>query len=198
MPNYGHRLDGSPAPSACLYQRLLIGSRGELQPPDSGRELKREERVTEQTTELEKRVDHLLSHAAITRLLTDSCRMVDAREPALVAPLWHADAIWEAGEPFGELRGIEAISEALRHQMWPSTAYTLHAASNITVDIDGLTAKVTADICATVRTLEDRWLQVLALYEDTVSSVEGEWKLQHRRGTVRAVIQLDSGGTEVT
>lgn len=86
------------------------------------------------------RVQRLEDLEAIRRLKHKYCGLCDnAFQADDIAALFTEDGVWEAGEPWGNFVGPEAIAEFFRG-MPEAVSYSVHALSNEEIDIEGDTA----------------------------------------------------------
>ena len=77
------------------------------------------------------RVDELESRAALRDLVSDYCLGFDNHDWDRFISIWHDDAIWEIGPPFGTFIGHEDIREAVVEVLYPVWRETHHLTSNL-------------------------------------------------------------------
>ncbi len=65
-----------------------------------------------QITALTQRIDELESRAALRDLVTDYCLGFDTHDWDRFISIWHADAVWEIGPPFGTFTGARGHSQS--------------------------------------------------------------------------------------
>lgn len=87
------------------------------------------------------RIQRLEDLEEIRRLKHRYCGLCDdAFQADEIAALFTDDGVWEAGEPWGNFIGPEAIAEFFKG-MPEAVSYSVHALSNEEIDIEGDTAK---------------------------------------------------------
>ena len=77
------------------------------------------------------RVDELESRAALRDLVTDYCLGFDNHDWDRFISIWHPDAIWEIGAPFGTFNNHEGIRKAVFDILYPVWRETHHLTSNL-------------------------------------------------------------------
>ena len=65
------------------------------------------------------RIDELESRSAIRDLVSDYCLGFDNHDWARFVAIWHADAVWEIGPPFGTFHGHAGIHKAVHEVLYP-------------------------------------------------------------------------------
>ena len=93
-----------------------------------------------EATDLVARIQQLEDIEAIRRLKYRYCGLCDNGFQAdEIAALFFTDGVWEAGEPWGDFEGREAIAGFFR-TMPDSVSFSVHALSNGEIDVTGDTA----------------------------------------------------------
>lgn len=67
----------------------------------------------DQISALFQRVDELESRSALRDLVSDYCLGFDGHDWDRFIGIWHDDAVWEIGPPFGTFVGHAGIKEAV-------------------------------------------------------------------------------------
>lgn len=135
--------------------------------------------------ELAERIDRLESRFALRDLVSDYCHGFDRRDWPRFDAIWHEDAIWEIGPPFGTYQGRAAIGEAARmiaSEVWRETH---HLTSNLRVDFE--TADRARGLCnvdCMGATLDDVVQMISATYEDEFERRAGSWRIARRVVTI--------------
>ncbi len=75
---------------------------------------------------LTRRIDELESRAALRDLVTDYCLGFDNQDWDRFISIWHPDAVWEIGPPFGTFKNHEGIHEAVHDVLYPVWRETHH------------------------------------------------------------------------
>ncbi len=137
------------------------------------------------TTELEQRITRLEDIEAIKQLKARYCDICDdTHNPDRIASVFAADGIWEGGD-FGQAQGHEAIQElflGFRNMF----TFSQHNISNPIIEIDGNRATGIWYIMGPWTLTEDnKEIWMAARYDDDYVKVDGEWKYQHLRVTLR-------------
>lgn len=137
--------------------------------------------VQTKALDLETRVDRLESELEMRRLIYEYCHGVDKRDLERFLDIWHDDAVWEIGPPFGNFYGKDAIRGALVDLIWPAWRETHHWTTNFVVDIDGDRAHGVCDVDCNGANPEDVALLVSATYTDDFERRDGEWRIARRQ-----------------
>ncbi|MDP6828395.1 MAG: nuclear transport factor 2 family protein [Kiritimatiellia bacterium] len=131
--------------------------------------------------ELVRRVDELESRAALRDLVTDYCRGFDTHDWDTFIGIWHEDAIWEIGPPFGAFQGHEGIREAVFDVLYPAWRETHHLASNLKIEFDGPDrARGVCDVDCMGAAADDIVQMISATYTDDFERRDGVWKIAKR------------------
>ena len=108
--------------------------------------------VQEKALDLETRIDRLESQFELHRLVSEYCHGVDKRDLNRFLDIWHEDAVWEIGPPFGNFEGKDEVWRPLVEHIWPASRETHHWTTNLVVEIDGDRARASATSTATAPT----------------------------------------------
>ena len=128
--------------------------------------------------ELMARLEKLEDLEAIRRLKHKYCGHCDNEfQAGKIAALFTDDGVWEAGEPWGNFVGREAIAEFFRG-MPEAVSFSVHALSNEEIDIDGdtATARWRTVIPVTLNSEDggvSHWM--FCDYTDEYKKVDGHW-----------------------
>ena len=93
--------------------------------------------MTASVGELVRRIDELESRAVLRDLVSDYCRGFDTKDWDRFVSIWHEDAVWEIGPPFGTFEGHAGIREAVFDVLYPLWRETHHLTSNLKLEFDG-------------------------------------------------------------
>ena len=130
---------------------------------------------------LERRLAELESRAALRDLVTDYCRGFDTHNWEQFISIWHEDAIWEIGPPFGTFEGHEGIRSAVIDVLYPAWRETHHLASNLNVSFNGPdNAQGICDVDCMGATADDIVQMISATYADNLERRDGVWKIAKR------------------
>lgn len=131
--------------------------------------------------DLARRVDKLESRAALRDLVTDYCRGFDTHDWETFIAIWHEDAVWEIGPPFGTFEGHEGIREAVFDVLYPLWRETHHLTSNLKLEFDGPDrARGVCDVDCMGATADDIVQMISATYTDDFERRNGVWKIAKR------------------
>lgn len=135
--------------------------------------------------ELEKRITRLEDIEAIKQLKARYCAICDDdHNPEQIASVFAEDGIWEGGG-FGTARGHDGIRELFKG-FQKLIGFSQHNVMNPIIDIDGDRATAVWYLLGPFtfhKNSDDRWLAVR--YDDDYVKVNGQWKYQHLRVTLR-------------
>lgn len=137
--------------------------------------------VKAQVDALLRRVDELESRAALRDLVTDYCLGFDTHDWERFIGIWHADAVWEIGPPFGTFHGHEGIRKAVFDVLYPVWRETHHLTSNLRVtfsDPDHAHGVCNADCMGATK--DDVVQMISATYTDDFERRNGTWKIARR------------------
>ncbi len=133
-----------------------------------------------------KRVDELESRSALRDLVSDYCIGFDNRDMDRFMAIWHDDAVWEIGAPFGTFTGAKAIKAAVDEILHPFWRETHHLTTNLNVkfsDADHATGICNVD-CMGAAVEGDAVQMVGATYRDDFERRDGVWKITKRNVTL--------------
>lgn len=134
-----------------------------------------------QVASLLKRIDELESRSSIGDLVTDYCQGFDNHNWDQFIAIWHEDAVWEVGPPFGTFYGHEGIREAVFDILYPAWRETHHLASNLRLTFDGPDkAHGVCDVDCMGATADDVVQMISATYTDDFERRDGRWKIARR------------------
>lgn len=134
-----------------------------------------------QVDSLLKRIDELESRSSIGDLVTDYCQGFDNHNWDQFIAIWHEDAVWEVGPPFGTFYGHEGIREAVFDILYPAWRETHHLASNLRLTFDGPDkAHGVCDVDCMGATADDVVQMISATYTDDFERRDGRWKIARR------------------
>jgi gamma-hexachlorocyclohexane dehydrochlorinase len=135
--------------------------------------------------DLVRRVDELESRTALRDLVTEYCVGFDTRDLERFMRIWHADAVWEIGPPFGTFSGAEGIRRAVRDVLLPAWRETHHLASNLRVEFrDADHAHGSCNVDCMGATPDDVVQMISASYVDDFERRAGSWKIARRVVTI--------------
>lgn len=141
--------------------------------------------LKDQVTALLQRVDELESRAAIRDLVTDYCIGFDSHDWDRFIGIWHEDAVWEIGPPFGSFTGHKGIQDAVDNILYPVWRETHHLTTNLRITFDGPDkATGICDVDCMGANKEDVVQMVGATYKDDFERRDGKWKIAIRRVTL--------------
>lgn len=131
------------------------------------------------------RVDELESRAALRDLVTDYCLGFDTHNWDQFIAIWHQDAVWEIGPPFGTFAGHDGIREAVQDVLYPVWRETHHLASNLRVEFDDLDhARGVCNVDCMGATKDEIVQMISATYADDFERRDGVWKIAKRTVTI--------------
>lgn len=131
------------------------------------------------------RVDELESRSAIRDLVTDYCVGFDQQDWDKFISIWHQDAVWEIGEPFGTFKGHEGIKKAVYEVLYPVWRETHHLSTNLKIEfLDADHAKGCCGVDCMGATKDDIVQMINATYEDDFERRDGVWRISKRTVTM--------------
>jgi hypothetical protein len=130
-----------------------------------------------------RRVDELESRAACERVSVDYSYLLDERRPELIEKIFHADGVFDMGDPFGRYVGYAAIREAM-DGFWDAQAYMHHYIVNHTIDVDGDSATGRAKMLCIVTDNEEGQVMIDGHYHDRYERRDGRWAFGERKLTI--------------
>lgn len=128
-----------------------------------------------------KRIDELESRSAMRDLVSDYCIGFDTKDWDRFISIWHPDAVWEIGPPFGTFNGHEGIRQAVYEILYPVWRETHHLASNLRInfrDVDHAQGICNVDCMGA--TADDIVQMISATYADDFERRNGIWKIAKR------------------
>jgi 3-phenylpropionate/cinnamic acid dioxygenase small subunit len=127
------------------------------------------------------RIDELESRAALRDLVTDYCLGFDNHDWDRFISIWHTDAIWEIGPPFGTFTHHEGIREAVFDVLYPAWRETHHLTSNLRLMFnDPDHAHGVCNVDCMGATADDVVQMISATYTDDFERRDGVWKIAKR------------------
>jgi len=131
--------------------------------------------------QLTRRIDELESRAALRDLVTDYCQGFDNHDWNQFISIWHEDAVWDIGPPFGVFEGHAGISEAVHEVLYPVWRETHHLTSNLRLTFrDADHARGVCDVDCMGATKDDVVQMISATYTDEFERRDGVWKIAKR------------------
>lgn len=131
------------------------------------------------------RIDELESRSAIRDLVSDYCLGFDNQDWERFAAIWHPDAVWDIGPPFGVFEGLEGIRRAVYEVLYPFWRETHHLSTNLRTtfrDPDHASSVCTVDCMGASK--EGVVQMVGATYTDEHERRGGTWKIARRTVTI--------------
>lgn len=136
-------------------------------------------------TDLERRIARLEAIEAIKQLKARYCEICDDdHNPERIASVFAPDGIWE-GAGFGKAQGHDAIRELFRG-FQQLISFSQHNVMNPQIQVDGDRATGSWYFLGPFtfrKKNENKWL--VLRYDDDYVRIDGEWKYQHLRATLR-------------
>ena len=130
---------------------------------------------------LEDRIDRMESRWAMRDLVSNYCHGVDKHDIDLFMSIWHDDAVWRIGPPFGDFYGAPEVRRALEDVIWPAWRETHHWTTNLTLTFDGPdAAHGVCDVNCNGATPDDVMQVVSATYTDRFERRSGRWAIAER------------------
>lgn len=133
---------------------------------------------------VEERLQRLEDREAISRLLMEYKRRLDARDLAAYSRLFARDGEWWGRT--GRARGPEAIRAMLEEKLTPSppapgpTDY--HLMTNESIELNGDQATAESTFVVITRSEQDTPIvRLLGRYQDQLVREDGEWRFASRR-----------------
>lgn len=140
-----------------------------------------EESMQSEMQALLTRVDELESRAALHDLVTDYCLGFDNHDWDRFISVWHEEAVWEFGPPFGSFAGHEGIRTAAYDVLYPLWRETHHLTSNLRVEFDDPDhASGICDVDCMGATKDGVVQMIGATYTDDFVRAGGVWKIAGR------------------
>ena len=127
------------------------------------------------------RIDQLESRAALRDLVTDYCLGFDNHDWDRFISIWHPDAIWEIGPPFGTFKNHKGIREVVFDVLYPAWRETHHLTSNLRLTFSGSDhAHGVCNVDCMGATADDIVQMISATYTDDLERRDGTWKIAKR------------------
>jgi gamma-hexachlorocyclohexane dehydrochlorinase len=134
-----------------------------------------------QIDDLLRRIDELESRAALRDLVSDYCIGFDKHDWERFISIWHADAVWEIGPPFGTFTNHEGIRKAVYEVLYPAWRETHHLTSNLRLGFDDADhAHGICNVDCMGATKDDVVQMISATYTDDFERRDGVWKIAKR------------------
>ncbi|MGI9228253.1 MAG: nuclear transport factor 2 family protein [Gammaproteobacteria bacterium] len=129
------------------------------------------------------KVDELESRAALRDLVTDYCLGFDNRDWDTFISIWHEDAVWEIGPPFGTFNGHEGIKTVVYDVLYPFWRETHHLTTNLRLKFrDADHADGVCNVDCMGASNEGGVVQMInATYMDDFERRNGVWKIARRK-----------------
>jgi gamma-hexachlorocyclohexane dehydrochlorinase len=130
---------------------------------------------------MQRRIDELESRSALRDLVTDYCLGFDNQDWDRFISIWHTDAVWEIGPPFGTFVGHEGIKEAVYEVLYPVWRETHHLTSNLRLTFsDTDHAHGVCNVDCMGATKDDIVQMISATYTDDFERRDEVWKIAKR------------------
>ncbi len=137
--------------------------------------------IQHQLDTLLSRIDELESRSALRDLVTDYCLGFDNKDWDRFISIWHPDAVWEIGPPFGTFNGHDGIREAVFEILYPLWRETHHLTSNLRLSFsDPDHARGVCNVDCMGATADDVVQMISATYTDDFERRGGDWKIARR------------------
>lgn len=128
-----------------------------------------------------RRIDELESRAAIRDLVSDYCIGFDTHDWNRFISIWHTDAVWEIGPPFGNFEGHAGIKKVVDEVLYEVWRETHHMTTNLVLtfkDADHAHGVCNVDCMGATK---DNVVQMInATYTDDFERRNGVWKIARR------------------
>jgi gamma-hexachlorocyclohexane dehydrochlorinase len=132
-----------------------------------------------------RRIDELESRFALRDLVTDYCLGFDTFDWDRFISIWHADAIWDIGPPFGVFSGHDGIRKAVYDVLYPVWRETHHLTSNLRLTFsDQDHAHGVCNVDCMGATKDDIVQMINATYTDDFERRNGVWRIAKRAVTM--------------
>lgn len=129
-----------------------------------------------------RRVDELESRTALRDLVTEYCIGFDAHDWDRFIGIWHPDAVWEIGPPFGTFHGHAGIKKAVEEILYAVWRETHHLTSNLRLTFkDRDHAHGICNVDCMGATKDDVVQMINATYTDDFERRSGIWKIARRK-----------------
>ncbi len=132
-----------------------------------------------------RRIDELEARAAMRDLVTDYCLGFDTHDWDRFISIWHPDAVWDIGPPFGSFRGHDGVHKAVYEVLYPAWRETHHLTSNLRLTFrDADHALGVCNVDCMGATKDDVVQMINATYTDEFERRQGVWKIARRAVTM--------------
>ena len=126
-------------------------------------------------------IDELESRAALRDLVSDYCLGFDRHEWDRFMSIWHPDAVWEIGPPFGTFTHHAGIRKAVEEVLYPVWRETHHLTSNLRLSFsDADHAHGICNVDCMGATKDNVVQMISATYTDDFARRNGVWKIARR------------------
>jgi gamma-hexachlorocyclohexane dehydrochlorinase len=130
---------------------------------------------------LERQLDELQSRAAMRDLVTDYCLGFDTHDWDRFISIWHPDAVWEIGPPFGTFVNHAGVHKAVHEVLYPVWRETHHLTSNLRLTFkDADHAHGVCNVDCMGATKDDVVQMISATYTDEFERRKSVWKIAKR------------------
>ncbi len=136
--------------------------------------------ATSVDTSIERRLDQVESRFAIEELLAAYAHGFDREDPDLLRTIWHEDAAFDLGDPFGSYTGIDSIIAAAEG-FWGQMPWMNHWMATPSIKIDGDTATASMGVDCMVEDKDQGPVAIGGTYEDRFERRDGVWKFSGRK-----------------
>jgi gamma-hexachlorocyclohexane dehydrochlorinase len=131
------------------------------------------------------RIDELESRGAIRDLVSDYCLGFDSHDWQRFIAIWHEDAVWEIGPPFGTFHGHDGIRKAVHEILYPFWRESHHLSTNLRIEFsDPDHAHSVCNVDCMGASVENVVQMVGATYTDDCERRDGVWKIARRKVTI--------------
>ena len=93
--------------------------------------------LSRQIETLSQQVDELTSRSAIRDLVSNYCLGFDSHDWDRFISIWHEDAVWDIGPPFGLFSGHQEIYQAVHDVLYPFWRESHHLSTNLLLTFEG-------------------------------------------------------------
>jgi gamma-hexachlorocyclohexane dehydrochlorinase len=129
-----------------------------------------------------KRVDELESRAALRDLVSDYCIGFDSFDADRFMSIWHEDAVWDIGPPFGVFNGTTEIKKAVNEILYPFWRETHHLTTNLRIEFSDADHAHGICNCDCMGASKEEIVQMVnASYHDDFERRDGVWKIARRK-----------------
>ena len=137
--------------------------------------------LTQQIETLSRQVDELTSRAAIRDLVSNYCLGFDSHDWDRFISIWHEDAVWDIGPPFGIFSGHQEIHQAVHDVLYPFWRESHHLSTNLLLTFES--PDVAQGVCnadCMGASVEDQVHMAGVTYTDRFERRNGIWKIARR------------------